>query len=444
MNEDDQETDLFRQRGGILLSNLVIDGKPAEIMVGPDGRIAAVGDGIRRSHHGDAEFIIDCNGSIALPGFVNTHTHAAMTLLRGYADDMPLQEWLTSKIWPLEAHLTGEDVFWGTRLACLEMIRSGTTAFNDMYFFMEDAARAVAESGIRACLSYGFIDLQDPDRRERECRATENIVAAITGMRNNRIQTAVGPHAVYTVSAEGFRWIGEFAQEKGIRIHVHLSETEQEVRDCVVQHGVRPPAFIDSCGCLTPRTIAAHCCWLSRNECRLLATRGVTVSHNPVSNMKLAVGRALPYHWLHRDGVRVTLGTDGAASNNSLNLMETMKFAALLQKYAWKTQTLAPAHEVLDMATRNGAQALGIGSGTVTTGSPADIVLINPRTPCSTPLHNLPSNLVYSCPGAAVETVLCDGRVLMLERYIPGEEAVLEGAARAAAALLERTRTNGT
>jgi 5-methylthioadenosine/S-adenosylhomocysteine deaminase len=438
-----RDTDVFARRGGILLANLLLDGKPADIMIGDDGRITAAGEGVRHTFRGEAEFVVDCNGGHAIPGLVNTHTHAAMTLLRGYADDLPLQEWLQGKIWPLETHLTGDDVYWGTRLACLEMIHSGTTAFNDMYFFMEEAARAVADSGIRACLSYGFIDLGDADRRERECRATERFVATVGRMQNGRIQAAVGPHAVYTVSPQGLRWAGEFAREKGLRIHVHLSETEQEVHDCIAQHGARPPALLERCGCLTPVTIAAHCCWLSREECTLLAQKGVWVSHNPVSNMKLAVGRALPYHWLCEEKARVTLGTDGAASNNSLDLFGTMKCAALLQKYAWNTQTLAPAREVLSMATCGGAQALGIGPGTLTPGSPADLIIVNPRTACNTPLHSLPSNLVYSCNGGAVETVLCDGRMLMLEHTIPAEQEILDGATQAASRLLDRARDTG-
>ncbi len=284
-----------------------------------------------------------------------------MTLLRGYADDMPLQEWLSDKIWPLEANLTGKDVYAGTKLACLEMIRSGTTAFNDMYFFMEDAARAVDEMGIRATLSYGFIDLFNDEKREHEIKATENMVKTIRAMKNSRIQPALGPHAIYTVSPEGLKWIAGYSSEEELPIHVHLSETEKEVNDAVSQRNKRPAEILDECGILGDRTIAAHCCWLSREECALLGKRGVHVSHNPVSNMKLAVNRAMPYHWLKEEGVNVCLGTDGCASNNNLDLFEEMKVAALLQKFSWNSQTLLPAGEALHMATAAGSRALGPG-----------------------------------------------------------------------------------
>ena len=178
---------------------------------------------------------------VAIPGLVNTHTHAAMSLLRGYADDMHLQEWLSEKIWPLEAHLTGEDVYWGTKLACLEMIRSGTTAFNDMYFFMKDAARAVDESGIQATFSHGFIDFDSPEKRETEIAATKDLVRHIKSLDNPRLQAAVGPHAPYTVSREGLEWCAEFSKTEDIMLHIHLSETEGEVAGCIENTACGPP-----------------------------------------------------------------------------------------------------------------------------------------------------------------------------------------------------------
>ncbi|HMK15720.1 MAG TPA: amidohydrolase family protein, partial [Methanomicrobiales archaeon] len=276
------------KQGEILIEGIRFRGRAVDLFIGGDGRIAALGGGTGRRFRADAGTRIDGKGLLLMPGLVNTHTHAAMTLLRGYADDMPLQEWLGTKIWPLEAHLAGEDVYQGTRLACLEMIRSGTVAFNDMYFFMEDAARAVAERGLRATLCHGFIDLGDPEKRDKEMKATEKFTAFVKGMGNPRIKAAAGPHAVYTVSPEALRWCAGFAADEGIGIHVHLSETEQEVRDCIAANGMRPAAHLDACGCLTGRTVAAHCCWLDREECSLLAARGASASHNPTSNMKLA------------------------------------------------------------------------------------------------------------------------------------------------------------
>ncbi len=428
--------EIFTARGSVLIAGVTVNGSTVDIAIDEEGMIADIGKDARKTI--DADIIIDGSDRVAIPGLVNTHTHAAMTLLRGYADDMPLAEWLSEKIWPLEAHLSGDDVYAGTKLACLEMIKSGTVAFNDMYFFMERAADAVDEMGLRATLAYGFIDLGMEEKREAEIRATEALVAHVKARKNPRIQAAVGPHSVYTVSPEGLSWCAEFAEEQGIAVHVHLSETEKEVTDCIEAFGKRPAVHLDECGCLTPRTVAAHCCWLDEAECRLLGARGVHASHNPASNMKLAVNRAMPYHWLKASGANVCLGTDGCASNNSLDLMEEMKFAALLQKFAWNSQTLLPAGEAVAMATSAGARALGTGPGTLTAGAPADIVLLDARAACNIPLHNTDSNTVYACNGGAVMTVLCQGRVLMHERTVPGEEEIVRGAAAAAQALVGR------
>ncbi|RXE56421.1 S-adenosylhomocysteine deaminase [Methanoculleus taiwanensis] len=432
--------DIFEREGSTLITDVLVGGKRVDIAIDETGTIVEIGEknGVRDVI--DIDIAVDGSESIAIPGLVNTHTHAAMTLLRGYADDMPLQDWLTQKIWPLEAHLTGDDVYWGTKLACLEMIRSGTTAFNDMYFFMERAAEATDEMGIRGTFAHGFIDLGMEEKRETEIKATETLVSHIKGQKNPRLTAAVGPHAVYTVSPEGLRWCAEYAREQEIGIHIHVSETEKEVVDCVAQFGKRPPALLDDCGCLTPRTVAAHCCWLDEADCRLFGERGVNASHNPASNMKLAVGRAMPYHHLREYGANVCLGTDGCASNNNLDMLEEVKFAALLQKFAWNSQTLLPAEEAIRVATAGGARALGIGSGTLTVGAPADIVLVDRRKACATPLHNADSNIAYACNGGAVHTVLCGGRFVMYDRVVPGEAAILKGAAEAAAALVCRAQ----
>jgi 5-methylthioadenosine/S-adenosylhomocysteine deaminase len=432
--------DIFGGQQSILIADVRVDGRIADIFVDDNGIIGAVGAGIRKDYKGEADFLLDGNGAVAIPGLVNTHTHAAMTLLRGYADDMILQDWLSQKIWPLEAHLTKSDVYWGTKLACLEMIRTGTVAFNDMYFMMEEAARAVDEAGIRATLSYGFIDLFSEEKREAECKATENLVRHIQILDNPRIRAAAGPHAPYTVSPEGLKWCAEFSREQKVGIHIHLSETEKEVSDCIARHGKRPAVLLDECGVLTPGTVTAHCCWLDEAECMLMGERGVSVSHNPASNMKLATNRAMPCHQLSAAGANVCLGTDGCASNNNLDMFEEMKIAAILQKFSWNNPTLMTAGEALAIATLHGAQALGLPTGRLVAGSPADIVLVSADIACNTPLHNATSNLVYACSGSAVETTICNGRVLMLDRNVPGEEKVLEGAAKAAQELVKRAQ----
>lgn len=432
------DEELFHHHGPLLIRNVLVDRQVVDICINGAGRIEAVGEGTGTTLRGQDSREIDGEGAIALPGLVNTHTHAAMTLLRGYADDMNLREWLEQKIWPLEAHLHGEDVYWGTRLACLEMIKTGTIAFNDMYFFMKDAARAVIDSGMKAVLSYGFIDLGDEERREREIHATEDAVNYILGVKNSRIHPAVGPHAVYTVSNEGLRWLAEYSKTMGIGIHVHLSETEHEVRESFSKFGMRPPARLDSCGILTRRTVAAHCCWLDERECALLGKRGVHVSHNPQSNMKLAVNRAMPYPTLRKYGVNVTLGTDGCASNNSLDMFETMKYASLLQKFFWNIGTILPATETLSLATSNGARALGVGIGKIAPGAPADIILVDRTCTCNIPLHSVESNAVYACHGSSVSTVICNGTILMHRRIVPGEDDILAQAAHAAENLVKR------
>jgi len=435
------EDGIFGKNHTLMITNVVVDTKKVDIIIDEKGMITSIGEMAGKEWKGDEEFQIDGNGALALPGLINTHTHAAMSLLRGYADDMILQDWLSQKIWPLEAHLKPEDIYWGTKLACIEMIRSGTTAFNDMYFMMDQAAKAVDETGIRAQLSYGFIDLFSAEKREAECKATENLAAHVKSLNNPRITAAVGPHAIYTVSPEGLKWCAEFAQTEKIGIHIHLSETEKEVTDCMAAHGKRPAAHLDACGILTPRTVAAHCCWLDEAECQLLGKRGVSAAHNPASNMKLATNRAMPYSRLREAGANPCLGTDGCASNNNLDMFEEVKIAALLQKFSWNNPTVLPAPEALAMATANGAKALGLPTGRLVAGTPADIILVSNRDACNIPLHNATSNLVYSYNGGSVETTICNGRVLMLDRGIPDESYVLNGAAEAAIALVERARS---
>lgn len=433
--------ELFNRQQNILIAGTRTGERTTDIFIDETGRIAGIGEGIRKERRGEADLIIDGSGTIALPGFVNTHTHAAMSLLRGYADDMILQDWLSQKIWPLEAHLAPDDVYWGTRLACLEMIRTGTVAFNDMYFMMDQAARAVDEAGIRAVLSYGFIDLFNAEKREAECKATENLVRHIRSLNNPRITAAVGPHAPYTVSPEGLKWCAGYSREEKIGIHIHLAETEKEVNDCIAQNGKRPATLLDECGILTPRTVAAHGCWLDEGDCMLLGKRGVSVSHNPSSNMKLATNRAMPAHLLAASGANVCLGTDGCASNNNLDMFGEMKTAAILQKFAWNNPTLLPASEAVRVATANGAKALGLPTmGGLTAGIPADIILVSTAAVANVPLHNPVSNLVYSCSGDCVMTTICNGCVLMLEREVPGEAQVIAGATTAAENLVRRAQ----
>lgn len=384
----------------------------------------------------EADVTIDGRGKALLPGFVNTHTHAAMTLLRGYADDMELQAWLATRIWPAERKLTPEAVYWGTKLACLEMIKSGTTCFNDMYFHMDHAARAVSDMGIRAVLAEGFIDLFDSERAERELRTTREVVRKIRGMKDPRIQAALGPHGVYTVSKPSLLALVGDAKESNLMIHIHVSETETEVAGARKDHGKTPVELLDSVALLGQNVVAAHAVWLTDADIRTLAERSVKVAHCPVSNMKLAVGRAMPLAAMQAAGVTVSLGTDGAASNNSLDMFQTMKAAALFHKFASNRATVAPAREVFEMATLGGARALHLDAGAVEAGKLADLVLIDLRRPEFTPLHDLVSNVVYAASSGCVDTVICDGRVVMRDGRVPGEADILANAAEAASHLV--------
>lgn len=435
MTEND--TDIFGKNLPILIRNVRVNDKPAEIYL-ENGIIADIGEKI--IDH-DAEFIIDADKATALPGLANMHTHSPMTLLRGYSDDMQLFEWLSTKIWPTEAHLTPEDIYLGAKLACIEMIRTGTTLFNDMYFGMEKVADAAEESGIRACLAYCMIDGGDHDKFESEAKVMTETVKNLRARNNPRIIPAVSPHAPYTVSEEGLKWCAEFSKTENIPLHIHISETEQEVKDCIAAHGVTPPKWLDECGVLSPRCIAAHSCWLDEDDIALYAKRGVTAVHNPISNMKLAGNRAMPYPEMKKAGVNVALGTDGASSNNNLDMFSEMKTAAILQKFSHNDPTVMPASEALEVASANGYKALGIKGGVLAKGFVADIVLVS-RNPTNVPCFNSDSNAVYATSGLAVSTTVCDGRILMNEGFIPGADEILEKAEKAAFDLVARATGN--
>ena len=271
-----------------------------------------------------ADKIIDAHGSVVMPGLVNTHCHAGMTLFRGYADDLQLSDWLENHIWPAEAQLTGDDLYTGTMLACLEMIRTGTTAFADMYIHEDRVAQAVEESGVRAALSYGMIDLGDEERARKELEEGRQFVMEWNGKADGRITTMYGPHAPNTCSKEFLKTVREQATKDNVRIHIHILETEAELNLMKERHGVCSIHLLDGFDFYKPDVLAAHCVWLSDGDIKILAERGVNISHNPVSNMKLASGIA-PVAKLLAAGANVSLGTDGCASNNNLDIFEEMK-----------------------------------------------------------------------------------------------------------------------
>ena len=363
--------------------------------------------------------VLDASGLALVPGLVNGHTHAAMTLLRGYGDDLPLQTWLQDCIWPAEARLTAEDIYWGTRLACVEMIRRGTTRFWDMYFHAPEVARAVVDSGIRASVSQVVLEVPGAPAAVGIDAAPDGLdaLAAVDA----RVTPCLGPHSIYAVGEESLRTIAELSATRGVPVQIHLSETEDEVHSCVEAHGVRPVPYLDRVGLLTERTVLAHTVWLDDDEVELIAARGATVVTNPVSNMKLAVGRAFPYAAFAAANVPIGIGTDGAASNNSLDVLEDLKVLALLQKHTSRDPALLPANDAWRIATGHNAPVLG---GTpVAEGEPADFVLVDPASLGSTP-GPLVENLVYGGGSHAVRTVVVDGRIVMRDGVIEGADEV--------------------
>ncbi|MEE9150373.1 MAG: amidohydrolase [Thermoplasmata archaeon] len=417
----------------ILIKNVLCNGKITNIYI-EQNLISELGD-----VNVEAEHVIDGKDKAAIPGLVNTHTHAAMTLLRGYADDLALQDWLINKIWPVEAKLTEDDIYWGTKLACLEMIKTGTTTFNDMYFHGEIAAKAVEEMGIRGVLSEVFFDLFDEAKGEVGRRKVKKGIEEIRRLKSGRVIPALGPHAIYTVSNEGLQWLKEFADENDLLIHFHLAETKKENDDFKSKYGKRPVSYLEEIGFLGENLVAAHCVWLNKKEIEILAKHKVKISHNPISNMKLAVGATLPYKDLKSAGCVVSLGTDGCASNNSLDMFETMKFAALGQKLFANDPTVMSALEVFEMATKNGGKAMRLSIGQIREKMLADLVLLNLRAPSFTPNHNLIANIVYAAKGSCVETTICDGKILMEACKVEGEDVIMDKASDVAGELIKRS-----
>lgn len=381
--------------------------------------------------------VIDGRGKLAMPGLVNTHTHAAMTLLRGVAEDLPIKEWLETKVFPLEDKLDGEAVNWGTKLAALEMIRTGTTTFADFYFFMEDAARAVEESGLRACLSRGLTDIAGGgEQRLSEARA---LFRNWHGQADGRITTALAPHAPYTCSPAFLEQVVEAAHQMDVGIFTHIDEGRGEEEEFQKRYGISEVAMLEKVGLFTRPVVAAHCVHVSEPDLDILARNGVVVAHNPTSNMKLSSGAA-PVRRMLEKGIRVGIGTDGAASNNDLDMFEEMRLAALLQKLVTADPTSLPASQVVAMATREGAAALGLSgvTGRLEAGLAADLVLLNWRQAHFAPWHDPYSNMVYAAHGLDVEMTIVNGRILLENGRVLSldEERVLFESERMAKKLL--------
>jgi len=414
----------------LAVTGAVLDGEPVGLRC-VEGRIAALGPGVA-PEPGDEK--LEADGAPLVAPLVNGHTHAAMTIFRGYGGDLPLMRWLREVVWPIEAKLEADDVYWGTRLACAEMIRSGTTRFWDMYWHPGATARAVEDAGLRATIGGPLFDVDGGTvaMQESALRDLDELAGAGPG-----IAAALAPHAIYTVSEELLGWIAERAAEHGVAIHIHLAETEQEVSDCIAAHGLRPAAYLDRLGVLGERTVLAHGVWLDDAELELIAERGCTVVTNPVANMKLAVGGVFPYPAAHRAGASVGLGTDGAGSNDSLDLLADLKVFALAQRHASRDPTVLPAEEAWRIATGAASPLLGGATGvqgegpqtggqdvSPRVGGPADFLLLRARSP-ELGIGDLHSDLVYAASGSIVDTTVVAGRVLMRNGEVPGTDEVV-------------------
>ena len=371
-----------------------------------NGRIAKVAKTIDE----DAEKI-DCSGKLVMPALFNAHTHSSMSLLRGYNDDKDLHEWL-GDVWKVEAMLTPQDMRAGALFSFMEMAKTGTFGFMDMYFEMEEVAKACHEIGLCGFLGYGMIDLQDQEKREREIARTVKFATWLQD-RYDGIVPVLAPHAIYTCSKDLLVWAGDYASRNGMLSTIHMSETRKEVEDCIKERNMTPVHYLDSTGFLGENTVLFHSSFVDADEIRILAQRGAKVVHCPASNMKLGTGGVFPLGAYEDSGMFPMLGTDGACSNNSLDMFSEMKFAALLQKFATEKPSSATARQVLDMATVNPAGMLGTGSGSIEEGKRADIAILDIRNVALGPTRNILSNVVYSSAGGAVSDMIVNGKIIL-------------------------------
>ncbi len=385
---------------------------------------------ILNKYSSDVEINLD--NHVLIPGLINSHTHSPMSLMRGLADDLPLMDWLNNHIWPTEQkHVSAEFVLDGSLLACAEMIRSGTTCFNDMYFFPEETARAVELSGMRAKLGLIMIDFPSAWAKDADEYLSKGVELHDQLHNNSLISTAFAPHAPYTVSDDPLRRIATYAEELDIPIHIHLHEIAHEVEQAISQTGKRPIERLNDLGLLTPRLLAVHMTQLTDDDINLVAETGVHVIHCPESNLKLASGFCQAFN-LQQAGINIALGTDGAASNNDLDMIAEMRTAALLAKAVANNASALPAEDILRMATINGATALGLDSeiGSLEIGKSADIVAIDLGGIENQPVYNPVSQLIYSAGRENVSNVWVAGNHLLKDKELTtlDEKSILQKA----------------
>ncbi|MBL7155309.1 MAG: amidohydrolase [Candidatus Portnoybacteria bacterium] len=374
---------------------------------------------LERKYSRLAKKIIDGRGKVALPGLINTHGHLAMTLLRGYTDDISLEDWWFKYVYPVESRFTAKHVYWGSLLAMLEMIKSGTTCFTDFYYYQDQVAKAAQEIGMRGVLGCAILDVPT-FRFKNSTTALKIAQSAIKKYQNNDLlEVTLAPHMFQTTFLKTYQKCKKLTKENDLLLTTHLAETKQEVDYCLKKYKGRPIEVLAKAGILDQRTILAHGCWLSKKEIEILAQSGASIAHCPISNMKLASG-VMPLAEMLKAGVNLALGTDSACSNNNLDMFGEMKTAALLHKVHQLNPTVADAQTVLDMATLNGAKALGLAKeiGSLVAGKKADLIILDFNQPHLLPHHNFVSHLVYASKGSDVETVIINGKIVMEGRKI--------------------------
>lgn len=409
--------------GRILLKNIEHKGIASDILIEGNHIAKVLPAGTELLAVSDTE-VVDCTGKAVVPGFVNMHTHAGMSMMRGIGEDIAFHEWL-ERIWQVEENLTEEFVYHSTKVACLEMIKTGTTTFNDHYWYMPMAFKAASELGLRSVLAYVVCDRNDPQEAERQkvqCQEMYEISKSWEGIAH----FCIAIHAIYSVTEEMIVWATRFARERGLKIHIHVSETRKEIEDCKAKHGgMSPVEYLDSLGVLGPDVIAAHTLWLSENDIRILGEREVNCVHNVNSNLKLASGYRFLYNELRDAGANICLGTDGCASSNNLDMLETMKTSAMIQK-AWRDDpTAMPIPEIMAMATENAGKALGLNIGKIEEGALADLLVVDTRNYSFLSQCPFEANLIYSAHSDCIDSVICDGKFVMRNRVVLGEAEII-------------------
>ena len=380
--------------------------KDVDILI-ENGKIAKISKSIKEN----ALETIDCSNKLVMPALFNAHTHSPMVLLRGYRDDQELEAWLKD-VREIESKLKSKHIYAGALFACMEMIKTGTYCFVDMYFEMQEVAKAVSELGMKAFLGYGMVDFGNEEKRESEIKETIKFMKSMEKYSPN-ITPVLAPHAIYTCSKELLNWVNEFAKQKNLLKTIHVSETRKEVFECVKSHGLRPVEYLYKIGFLDENTILFHSSWVTKNEIKLIANAKSKVVHCPTSNMKLATAGAFPMREYLESNTIICLGTDGACSNNSLDMFREMKFAALLQKWFRWNGAEIKAQQVLDFATLNGAKAFGLNTGSIEIGKQANIAILNLEHYSLKPLLNPVSNIVYSATGDCVSDVIVEGKFVL-------------------------------